>query len=120
MQIFSTQGMARGLWGCRDIHLILTCAMHRCAWLSVLLTASQRTLEWFVTRGWQREGCCAAGLEDVKPGAAVDLPIWLLMELAKRDMIAIKWVPLHSPCYPVTAACRVPDSRSTSFMKCHF
>ena len=31
-----------------------------------------------------------AGLEDVKPGATVDLPVWLLMELAKRDMIAVK------------------------------
>ena len=33
---------------------------------------------------------CIAGLEDVKPGAAVDLPVWLLVELAKRDMIAVK------------------------------
>ena len=32
----------------------------------------------------------AAGLENVKPGAAVDLPVWLLVELAKRDMIAVK------------------------------
>ncbi len=31
-----------------------------------------------------------AGLEDVNPGANVDLPIWLLTELAKRDMITIK------------------------------
>ena len=37
-----------------------------------------------------RKASCAAGLEDVKPGAAVDLPVWLLVELAKRDMIAVK------------------------------
>ena len=30
------------------------------------------------------------GLEDVNPGANVDLPVWLLTELAKRDMITIK------------------------------
>ena len=34
--------------------------------------------------------CPDAGLEDVNPGANVDLPIWLLTELAKRDMITIK------------------------------
>ena len=28
----------------------------------------------------------------MKPGAAVDLPVWLLVELAKRDMIAVKYV----------------------------
>ena len=36
---------------------------------------------------WARS---VAGLEDINPGANVDLPIWLLTELAKRDMIAIK------------------------------